>query len=346
MRDLASWSISLRSWWGVGLRLHAFFLAFAAATLYLAHLAQLNGFVGAFRCAAATVLVLFLSVLAHEIGHALAALRVGGRVREIVIGPLGGLSQPIISHEPDCERLVAMAGPLVNALACLLVTPLLYASGVDLATLFHPLAPAIFSGDTWQQGLKLIFWVNWMLLLVNLLPAAPFDGGRILRSLLSNQFSFRAATRILGVGAQLVAVGLVAVAVLLGDTGSTALVPPWVPLVALAVVLYFSAQYESGRIEEVDPDDALLDYDFSQGYTSLDHHVEPAQPTVGPLRRRLEKWRQARRVRRRLQEQEEERMVDGILARLHESGMSALSAKERAILERVSARYRNRQQSS
>ena len=61
------------------------------------------------------------------------------------------------------------------------------------------------------------------------------------------------------------------------------------------------------------------------------------------MRRWLDNRREQRQRRRQWIEQEEERQVDEILVRLHETGMNSLSAKERALLNRVSARFRNRQ---
>jgi hypothetical protein len=71
--------------------------------------------------------------------------------------------------------------------------------------------------------------------------------------------------------------------------------------------------------------------------------MESPRKPVGTVRRWIEQRRELRRRKRLYQEREEERQVDEILVRLHEKGMSGLSAKERAVLHRVSARYRNRQ---
>jgi Zn-dependent protease len=345
MRDFASWSINLGRWYGVALRLHAFFLLFALFTLYLAAQSPAPGALG---YAGLSLGILLLSVLLHEIGHTWAALHVGGAADQIVLGPLGGLAWPQVPHEPQCERLTAAAGPLVNAVVCLLVAPLLWGAGVNVAGLFNPLAPVeVVTGTSGLIiGLKLTFWINWVLLLVNLLPAFPLDGARIVRSLLWPTFDFRAAVQILTIGARLLALGLVVAAVLVRHETASGLVPAWLPLVLLAMVVYFSAQQEAQRVEEQELDDALVGYDFSQGYTTLERHVEPPEPTPGPLRRRLDRWRRSRQLRQQLLEQQEERQVDEILVRLHASGLGGLTAKERALLERVSARLRNRQRSS
>src|SRR3954452_2743407 len=88
------WSLSLGRWAGVTVYVHVFFLLFAVLALVF----SLPDLVVA---GSITVGVLLVSVLAHELGHALAALRVGGRVDAIVIGPVGGLLPPRVPDEPE-----------------------------------------------------------------------------------------------------------------------------------------------------------------------------------------------------------------------------------------------------
>ena len=114
-------------------------------------------------------------------------------------------------------------------------------------------------------------------------------------------------------------------------------------ILLFAVFVFAGASAESSRIEEAEWEEDLLSYDFSQGYTSLERTMDPPSRQGSSLRRWLESRREMRRRKLRRQEQDEERQVDDILQRLHERGMNALSAKERALLHRVSARYRNRQ---
>jgi hypothetical protein len=116
------------------------------------------------------------------------------------------------------------------------------------------------------------------------------------------------------------------------------------PLVLFGLFLFFSARQEAERMREHDSGDATLGYDFSQGYTSLERHDAPRTARKpGPLRRWLDARRTQRIERQQQREFEEERRVDEILARLHETGMDGLTDEDRALLDRVSARYRDRQ---
>src|SRR5690349_9635779 len=103
MRDLLSWNFSLGRWGRVHVRLHVFFLLFAAVAVYLSgeHLAETLTVLG----------LLFVCVLAHEFAHCFMAWHVGGSAEQILIWPLGGLAQINVSHEPQHELATAAAGP-------------------------------------------------------------------------------------------------------------------------------------------------------------------------------------------------------------------------------------------
>ena len=226
----------------------------------------------------------------------------------------------------------------------MLTLPLLVAANLAVPPLLNPLAPdGLIDGSWWDVSLKLTFWTNWLLLTVNLLPAFPFDGGLMLRTLLWPALDHRAAGMVVARISKLTALAMCLGAWILRDTQSASVLPAWVPLVLLAMLIYFSAQQEIARLETEEWDEELFSYDFSQGYTSLERGSEPTRPAAGSMRRWIENRRQQRQRRRQWIEQEEERQVDEILIRLHENGMNGLSAKERAVLNRVSARFRNRQ---
>lgn len=144
-------------------------------------------------------LALFMIVLLHELGHALACRQVGGRANEIVLWPLGGVAYVAPPPRPGATLWSLAAGPLVN----LVLLPVL--------TLLWWLAR---SGG-WMESLpdaygflRALWFINVALLVFNLLPIYPLDGGQILRCLL---WFALGATRSLMVASL---VGLVGVALL------------------------------------------------------------------------------------------------------------------------------------
>ncbi len=120
----------------------------------------------------ASALLLFASILAHEFGHAIVARHRGIEVEEIDLWLLGGVSRMRgEAHDPRDELRYALAGPAVTAAiaACFLALALLLPSST----------PAVVRALVEYQAL-----VNGLILVFNLLPAFPLDGGRVLRSLL------------------------------------------------------------------------------------------------------------------------------------------------------------------
>ena len=120
-------------------------------------------------------LALFLIVTLHEFGHALACRQVGGTADHIVLWPLGGVAYVNPPQRPGATLWSIAAGPLVNV--ALLV--ILYVTG----TLSNGSAWLAASPDL-HALLRAIWEINFGLLIFNLLPIYPLDGGQILRSLL------------------------------------------------------------------------------------------------------------------------------------------------------------------
>ena len=141
------------------------------------------------------------------------------------------------------------------------------------------------------------------------------------------------------------------VAAVLVSNYETVLVPPWLALMLLAVFVFFSARREEMQFADVEGDDEhVFGYDFSQGYTSLEGRLEADDEVsarsvsqASALSRWFEKRRKVRECRLREQEADDEQRVDEILSRLHQHGMHSLSRGDRALLQRVSQRYRSRQ---
>lgn len=120
-------------------------------------------------------LALFVIVTVHEFGHALACRQVGGRANRIVLWPLGGVAYVDPPPRPGATLWSIAAGPLVN---------------VALAPVLYALLTYAFSAG-WPQSLPDIYklvsallYINLGLLIFNILPIYPLDGGQILRSLL------------------------------------------------------------------------------------------------------------------------------------------------------------------
>lgn len=337
MRDFLAWNLSLGRWGGVHVRLHVFFVLLAVLALHLAAAEGLLWY------GATAVVVLLASVVAHEIGHCAAAHRVGGSADQVVLWPFGGLVQVHLAHDPRDELLTALFGPAVNLAVCLLAAaPLLLAEQESAAALFNPLLPPIgdATGLTLTVALQLVAWINWVLVLVNLLPAFPLDGARALRALLWPRFGLRTSAIYVARAARLSAILMVVAGWLIRESYAFATLP----LMLLGIFLFFSARSETDRLQDHDTgDEPTLGYDFSEGYTSLERPLQAAPRGPGPLRRWIDSRREARELRRRQLELEEERRADEILARLHERGPDALTEEDRAVLARVSQRYRNRQ---
>ncbi len=120
-------------------------------------------------------LALFAIVLMHEFGHALACRAVGGSANQIVLWPLGGVAYIAPPHRPGPQLISIAAGPMVN---------------VVLAIVFGGLL-SLSSGLGWVElntdvraFLQMLVVITIVLLIFNLLPIYPLDGGQILRSLL------------------------------------------------------------------------------------------------------------------------------------------------------------------
>ena len=117
-------------------------------------------------------LALFLIVLLHEFGHALACRQVGGIANRIVLWPLGGVAYVDPPPRPGATLWSIAAGPLVNVA----LAPL-------LAALYFATRTANVSSDV-HSLIYTVLWIDVGLLVFNILPVYPLDGGQILRSLL------------------------------------------------------------------------------------------------------------------------------------------------------------------
>ena len=345
-RDL--WSLSLGRWGGVHVRLHIFFMLFAVLTGYIAYEISRNNETELLWLALTSVVVLFLSVLLHELGHYYAARRLGGHIDALVLGPLGGLRPPRVPRDPQSELLCLVAGPAVTlgvCFSCLVLIGLFQPeSARKLLDVFHPEIVDYGVGIRLETVVRLVCWINWWLLILNAIPAFPFDGGRAMVALLQvakPKIEYDKAVSIVASVARLVAVGLFLLGFVFFDVYDDG-IPSGPALMLLAVFVFFSARVEESQTEAELDDEELFGYDFSQGYTSLERSAGRTASRPGPITRWWNHYQERRRARQAERERAEDLESDEILKRLHQHGMDSLSPREKALLKRVSERYRSR----
>ncbi len=180
-----SWKIGQLS--GIEIRIHATFvvlLGWIGASNWMAGRSML-----ATLAALGFILALFTCVVLHELGHALAARRFGIGTRDITLLPIGGLARLArVPEDPRQELWIALAGPAVNVgIASALFVWL---------TLTHGWEPFSHLGVAAGPFLERLMVVNVWLVLFNLIPAFPMDGGRVLRALLASRMAYPKATQI------------------------------------------------------------------------------------------------------------------------------------------------------
>jgi Zn-dependent protease len=143
--------------------------------------------------AAAFVLSVFGCVLLHEFGHSAAARYYGIRTLDITLYPFGGVARlENVPQKPVQELIIALAGPAVNVVIAAILFGVLVMVGVHSLT-FGELAQVSAIDTSFVDRLLLI---NIILVVFNMLPAFPMDGGRVLRSLLAMRTGHLRATEI------------------------------------------------------------------------------------------------------------------------------------------------------
>jgi stage IV sporulation protein FB len=320
------WSFSAGTWFSTRVRVSVFF-----PLVLLVVWAQLKDF----PVAAVFSVILLLSVLAHEFGHVLAARATGGGGDEILIWPLGGLAFVQSGPGVASRLMTSAAGPLFNLAVCAIVAWPVSQSALA-AEAFNPLVfPLVTLTDrVLSDVLVLIFTANWILLLVNLIPVYPLDGGRMLQTVLTARWGGDTG------GTAYIRIGfLCAFAILLGGMMVESV---WVVSIG-AIVLVLNMQETTQRGSSDEYDDSFMGYDFSAGYTSLERESTSAAEKRPGL---LQRWKEKRRLQKEQQEREDaeeaERRLDELLAKVHEHGMDSLTDAEKRQLRQVSDRYRDR----
>ena len=181
------WSWRVGRILGIDLYVHVTFLLLLA-WVFLAHFFLRYSWRDAAEEALFITLVFGIVVL-HELGHALAARHYGIATRDITLLPIGGVARlERMPEDPRQELVVALAGPAVNVAL---------AAGVFAWMAFAGAPPAVADLSVTDGALPArLFFVNVWLVLFNMLPAFPMDGGRVLRAVLALGTDYVRATQI------------------------------------------------------------------------------------------------------------------------------------------------------
>jgi Zn-dependent protease/predicted transcriptional regulator len=178
------------------------------------------------------VFAIFGCVVLHELGHSLAARKYKINTVNITLLPIGGLARlERMPEDPKQELVVAAAGPFVNVIIAGVILLILLASGgMDYYYNFENLTPGNF--------LYNLLIINIILIVFNLIPAFPMDGGRMFRALLSFKFPRNVATRIAASTGQLIAIVFVVVGLFFNPF-----------LILIGIFVYLGAQAESDFVQ-------------------------------------------------------------------------------------------------
>ncbi len=235
-----SWSLKLLTIRGIPIRVHVSFLL---ALFYAAYIGfSSRGGAGWSRGVifmVAFILLLFLCVVLHELGHSLVAQLFGVKVQDITLWPIGGVARMArLPERPYQEFLITAAGPATNVLLAVflgMVAVAVIGPQQVFDVLLSPwLLDVTLARMDGRSLLLLLLANNVILALFNLIPAFPMDGGRLLRSFLAALMPFGRATVIASGVGQIVAVGMTGLALLSGNF----------TLALVGAFVFFAAQSE------------------------------------------------------------------------------------------------------
>lgn len=211
--------------------------------------------------AVAQLMGVYFCVTLHEYGHVLAARRFGIGAVDITLLPIGGVARlKSMPRIPWQELVVAVAGPAVNVVIVALllggffafsneavlyafkgaITSAIFGNGMDQQMV--DTMEAVLIRPSWTGYAMMLVGVNSMLILFNMLPAFPMDGGRVFRSLLAMFLSYRKATWIASRVGLVCAAGMAFIAL---NSGL------WIP-VFIAIFIGYAGLAEAKQVDTLE----------------------------------------------------------------------------------------------
>ena len=315
----------------------------------LVHLVSRDGHAAPAGYLVVYLVTLPLCVLVHELGHAWLSFREGGGAERLVLLPVGGLEACDAPSSPRSHLRVALGGPLASATVLATAAAACGLAGWPLL----PGADDVAESSISRLALQYIVLWNVLLLIVNVLPIYPLDGGRALRAILWGRLeSHSQATVVTLQISRIVAILGIAAAIailfwLVTEERPAALAHPLANHLVLGLfIASFLHFYEARRIQlqleygYEDDEQGIFGYDFSQGYTSLAKSLPAVEVRSSPRERRRQQARRQAEGQKVQRELEMRRRVDDILEKIHSHGMESLSRGEQRFLRRASRHFR------
>lgn len=186
---MRGWSFSIGRVFGVEIRIHTFFLLLLGLAISYSSVSGSSGSRGFVLWS-----ILLLAVVVREIARAIAAAWYGLELRSILLLPTGGLQQYAtaetteLAATPEVGKRLGIVGPLTNLVFGFLLGAIILATAPEINLLEKPwMTPA--------HLIRALVWVNVLLAAINLLPAAPLDGGRIFRGEFARNHGLLKGTR-------------------------------------------------------------------------------------------------------------------------------------------------------
>lgn len=350
----STWSVSLGTWSGVHVRLHVtLVLAMVCALLLCESIGTYWRASFTFDRVVLIVLLGLISVAAHAASHVVSAAQRGWETREIILAPWGEWSGLALPEKAEPALPLHLVGIVTNVFICAIAAILLWLHGdTSISEMLVPLdSQLLLQNDHQLIVVRWLFCVNYCLVLMNLIPAAPFDGERILRSLLRlsrPKLTSDEVYNCVKITGRIVGLLLIAVAIGLGQGDVRGLFPAWFPLTVLGMIALFAAETPVPPAKAAAKPVEAANADTDDGDQDADAvSSEIVEWEDGPFAQWLEEKRELERTRRQDAKESEiadERRVDEILMRLHDRGPQSLSAEDRLVLQRVSDRLRSRKE--
>lgn len=298
-----NWSLRLYRAFGIEVRVH--WLLIIILVLQMLQALQKFG-TSALIWSPAIALLVFLLVLLHEYGHCIAARRMGGSADTIILWPLGGLAMVSCPHTPRAELITSAGGLLVNAI--LLVLGFLFRKSLMLAA----------GGDGLVTYFIEVFnEMNLTLILFNLIPCFPLDGGRIFNAILWPIVGYDRALQYTLWLALIISAGL-----------SVYFIFQLNIFFAIAAILVFLQAYKILKMRSLDAASMLI-YGTPRSYSRSEQGV----PLVQSLQeaREAKRTAQSREMKKKTMEN-----IDQILDKINRVGIEGLTGEERKMLDSTS----------